>query len=705
MPTRTDHNADKTQGGMAGPTSATTSPVSLHAGPGSPGLRRQVVEIVGHVVAGDEPKQHLEYIIMTQIGCNSDSAVCLVQRRFRDFDMCYWGLLPIAQEARILLPPLPSKLWGGGLLYAAKDVSPAFAAQRQASLQRWIGLVTAQPPLWCETLRRFLGLTSPREGSDSGATSDGRAGQWLDVSDGGGERRPWMSPRSLARRVLASYGSSAVRTTANEGSQGNRGDHGSSSSETVASDGRRVAGGGDNGDNSDSGGGRFSLPRGQTEEPHSAATTPSVTCLHVANEAWRAALIFPEGPAPGQAEGEAEGTAQGPATLLPASRGLSLASPAAADGSALIVGWKAHSRGSSTISAPLAAPSPAAPSAPGHPTAAAAATPTGVQPAAKHHRRALSEPPPADMLQAMRRHIQPPLPPPATSPPSSQPTSPNARSPSPSKRSGCDDERLGSGGRSASGRPPHIVAGSPGSSSIPSSAAVGFRLEPSLRAFSCSLHASTLFGPLMSLAVNNDEANLRKLKQAWDRMSESGWLAASTQQGTTQGTTQGAQQGAQQGADDAQASEEHEPCALRMLLEAECASGLHTRGSRVLCDPSAALSLVWLCRSMRFALATLAGIIAGDRTAPLVGIARAAYKAELEPHQTFWLKQTFRAGLSAMPSRNDFLGRLAPFATDRATRDATCYADLEAYVELLSRALDAVASILASLDLDDQRKA
>ena len=58
-----------------------------------------------------------------------------------------------------------------------------------------------------------------------------------------------------------------------------------------------------------------------------------------------------------------------------------------------------------------------------------------------------------------------------------------------------------------------------------------------------------------------------------------------------------------------------------------------------------------------------------------------------------------------MPTRDEFLSRLAPFAKERSVRDAICYADLEAYCGLLTKALGAVADLLASLDLDDHRKA
>lgn len=458
-------------------------------------LRRQVVEIIGHVVVGEEPKQHLEYIIITQIGMKDspDGAVCLVQRRFRDFDFLSKMLLPVAHKAGLSLPPLPSKLWGGGLLYAAKDVSPAFAARRQAALQRWLGLVTTQLSPWCETLRRFLGLAVSRDNGHESSGSPSNAIRWADISDlsrsGHPVSKPWMSPCSLAQRVLGRNIRTTETGTGVDGSDDGSGHHlreaggqdcGASSSDGV---GGASSGGGSGDDTS------FFLPRGETEPDSGPTTRQAVTCLHVASDAWRAALIFPVGLPEGQAK------------VLQVSRGLAVPSPQAADGSALIVRWPSSSGSASADAAGDGAVASALVAGDGdtsNPDTSAAATPGAARASAKHHhRRALSEPPPADMLQAMRKRIQPPLPPPPTSPSSSQPASPNARSPSPSKRPLCaqDDERAGSsGGRTpglspglSPGPPSPFVAGSPGRGGGLSTTA-GFRLEPALHA----LYVATL---------------------------------------------------------------------------------------------------------------------------------------------------------------------------------------------------------------------
>ena len=56
-----------------------------------------------------------------------------------------------------------------------------FANERQASLQQWISIVVARPPLWCDPLRLFLGLADSRPPS-RGATPFRHS----DESDDGG---------------------------------------------------------------------------------------------------------------------------------------------------------------------------------------------------------------------------------------------------------------------------------------------------------------------------------------------------------------------------------------------------------------------------------------------------------------------------------------------------------------------------------------
>ena len=74
-----------------------------------------------------------------------------MQRRYREFDALRERLLPIAHEASLSMPRLPSKF------------EPAWSrwrlgARRTMPLQRWLGWVAARPELWCDDLCEFLGL-------------------------------------------------------------------------------------------------------------------------------------------------------------------------------------------------------------------------------------------------------------------------------------------------------------------------------------------------------------------------------------------------------------------------------------------------------------------------------------------------------------------------------------------------------------------
>ena len=86
--------------------------------------------------------------------------------------------------------------------------------------------------------------------------------------------------------------------------------------------------------------------------------------------------------------------------------------------------------------------------------------------------------------------------------------------------------------------------------------------------------ASEALGGFITLANKNDEGNLRKLKKAWAALERS------------EGNSRGGEVGGK--------------CAtLRGLLELERDSGIHGRGG-VLADPSAAMAILWLRRSMDF---------------------------------------------------------------------------------------------------------
>ena len=106
------------------------------------------------------------------------------------------------------------------------------------------------------------------------------------------------------------------------------------------------------------------------------------------------------------------------------------------------------------------------------------------------------------------------------------------------------------------------------------------RLETLLHALGIATSVCELFGSLMTPAVKNDKSNCEKLRTAWEGLGR--------------------------------------PKSLRDLLKAELNKGLHKPGSkgatRTLKDPSAAMAVVWVRRSLAFQTHVLNGVVT-DRCA------------------------------------------------------------------------------------------
>ena len=195
---------------------------------------------------------------------------------------------------------------------------------------------------------------------------------------------------------------------------------------------------------------------------------------------------------------------------------------------------------------------------------------------------------------------------------------------------------------------------------------------PMLEAIGSTLRIAEVFGPLLGLGVKNDQANLAKVQQAHAALSAADPLRVAS---------------------------------LRGLLETERSKGIHQPGG-LLADPSAAIAMLWMRRSLTFTNETLNGIHT-DRQTPLANAARDAYRAHLESYHNFWLKNTFRAGLTAMPRREDFVERLAPSLGESlpaSEREAIVYAEMGELVEVQAKAIAAMAKLYLELDMEDQRK-
>ena len=126
--------------------------------------------------------------------------------------------------------------------------------------------------------------------------SSGGGGVGVDVSDGGASQSHiatvgiagWMSPRSLARRILSSYVMSGKMRTAST-SDGS-GSGGGTNTITRANGGRGGGGGG----GASAAGSSFRLPLSEADAASSSEQSPQLTCLHTASRAWEAALILPK---------------------------------------------------------------------------------------------------------------------------------------------------------------------------------------------------------------------------------------------------------------------------------------------------------------------------------------------------------------------------------------------------------------------------
>ena len=213
-----------------------------------------------------------------------------------------------------------------------------------------------------------------------------------------------------------------------------------------------------------------------------------------------------------------------------------------------------------------------------------------------------------------------------------------------------------------------------------SRAEIELKVEQMLEAFATMASSvAEAFGPVMSLAVKNDQTNQEKLRNAWVAMTAS----VDGEQGGTQRVAR-----------------------LRGLLEAEKKTGMHKAGG-VLADPSAAIALIWLRRSLDFQNCLLDGL-GTDRDALVTNVAREAYRTHLESYHNFWLKNTFRAGLAAMPARGDFIQRLGIHLQESMKPEEIeqiCYSEMAELVEVQQKVVATMSALFVELDLEDSRKA
>merc|ERR1719231_2253290 len=208
----------------------------------------------------------------------------------------------------------------------------------------------------------------------------------------------------------------------------------------------------------------------------------------------------------------------------------------------------------------------------------------------------------------------------------------------------------------------------------------GLRLDTLFDVFAGVVKIYECAGPTMMLVVKNDRNNLAK---AQDALATSGF--------------------------------EREDVTLGELLRHEIAQGLHVCGSGdevALADPSAAISLLWLRRSLAFSLAFFRQLHAGmarllrgeQQDVDTVEAFKSAYGDELQPYHKWLLRQTFHLTISQAPSYTELAYAAGPGLGD-AERDQVLHEEIEALLRAGEPLVKALADAFEELELEDVRRA
>jgi hypothetical protein len=244
-------------------------------------------------------------------------------------------------------------------------------------------------------------------------------------------------------------------------------------------------------------------------------------------------------------------------------------------------------------------------------------------------------------------------------------------------------------------------------------------LESFLHAFDCGvIQILGCLGPAMIILVKNDEANMRKTRA-------SAATAASSAAAAAAATTANAA-AAKVAAGVASGS-------IRALLEYEVAKGMHetrelpppgsgAQGS-ILYDPSAAISLLWLRRSLRFTIElmerlhqahadledqrALAEALSPDETPPLLadptaGCVQAAYDAVIRPFHSWLLRKTFDIVATQFPTMPEVIGMVGP-GLGEAERERKVFEEMALYLEHGRPVVALLEQLMGELKLEDLR--
>lgn len=244
-------------------------------------------------------------------------------------------------------------------------------------------------------------------------------------------------------------------------------------------------------------------------------------------------------------------------------------------------------------------------------------------------------------------------------------------------------------------------------------------LESFLHAFDCGvIKILGCLGPAMIILVKNDEANMRKTRAAAASAASSAAAAAAAT--TTNAAAVKVAAGVASGS-------------IRAILEYEVAKGMHeTRelpppGSgaqgAILFDPSAAISLLWLRRSLRFTIElmerlqqahvdledqrALAEAFSPDETPPLLadptaGCVQAAYDAVIRPFHSWLLRKTFDIVATQFPTMPEVIGMVGP-GLGEAERERKVFEEMAIYLEHGRPVVALLEQLMGELKLEDLR--
>jgi hypothetical protein len=190
-------------------------------------------------------------------------------------------------------------------------------------------------------------------------------------------------------------------------------------------------------------------------------------------------------------------------------------------------------------------------------------------------------------------------------------------------------------------------------------------VEALLEAMHVQSRASGVIGSFMVLVCKCDQANMRAIRSAWEAHGR--------------------------------------PKTLRELALRERDEGVQLAPGKL--KESAALALLWATRMLGFWLGILR-VLADPGPGGKVNMAQHAtdviYAHWVEPFHGFFLRSTFRAGMRALPTRDDMLRRLA-LGGSKQKRAPPTEQEMAALVSDCKRCVDTTTRVIATLraTLDD----